>query len=52
MLYFLDILRRNFPREDQYYATRECKQYFDLFINLVDEYFNQVKNSRTSHISN
>mmetsp|Transcript_23126 Transcript_23126/g.22590 ORF Transcript_23126/g.22590 Transcript_23126/m.22590 type:complete len:181 (+) Transcript_23126:170-712(+) len=32
-------MKNNFPREDQYYATRECKQFFDLFSKLIDEYF-------------
>lgn len=30
----------NFPKEDQYYATRECKQFFELFTKLIEEYFN------------
>ncbi|CDW89068.1 ubiquitin carboxyl-terminal hydrolase family protein [Stylonychia lemnae] len=38
LIYLLELLHKNFPREDQYYATRECKQFFDLFIALVDEY--------------
>jgi hypothetical protein len=40
LFYILNLLKNNFPKEDQYYATRECKQFFDLFSKLVDDYFN------------
>ena len=35
----LDLLINNLPKEDQYYATRECKQFFELFIKVLDLYF-------------
>jgi hypothetical protein len=34
-------MRNNYPREDLYYVWRECKQFFDLFISLIEEYFRQ-----------
>lgn len=35
------MMRNNYPREDLYYVWRECKQFFDLFISLIEEYFRQ-----------
>ena len=43
VLYFINIMRNNYPREDLYYVWRECKQFFDLFVVLIDEYFRQHK---------
>jgi hypothetical protein len=38
------MLINNFPREDLYYASRECRQFFDLFSKLIEEYYNCKQN--------
>lgn len=45
VLYFISILRKNYPANDGYFLTRECRQFFDLLANLVGEYLSQVQNS-------
>jgi len=38
VLYFISILRKNYPANDGYFLTRECRQFFDLMANLIGEY--------------
>jgi hypothetical protein len=38
VVFFLNVLKRNYPREDLYFMYRECRQYFDLFASLIEEY--------------
>lgn len=42
-MYFIDLLRKNYPKEETYSLSRECKQFFDLFVALINEYINQLK---------
>ncbi len=42
-MYFIDLLRKNYPKEETYSLSRECKQFFDLFIALIGEYIGQLK---------
>ena len=45
MQFFLNLMRKNYPREDLYYVWRECRQFFDLFISLLEEYFKYDANT-------
>jgi hypothetical protein len=41
-MFFLNMFKRNYPKQEYAFMWRECKSYFDTFIALIEECFNQT----------
>lgn len=41
-MFFIRVLRQNYPSGDSYFLSRECRQFFDLFVNLISESLSQL----------
>ena len=42
--YIIEVCSKNYPSEEYYYTTRECGEFFSLFMKCVDIYFEKKSN--------